>query len=107
MAEPEEVMVGNPLRAQLATLRSTLATARDGIAGALDAAATKMADNRTWTGPTAATNWKAELDGRKKNLGPWVDEIIAQIDDKLATMPTQVTASEARVYHNDQRTRGY
>jgi hypothetical protein len=36
-----------------------------------------------------------------------VDEIIAQIDAKLATMPAQVTASEARVIHNDRRTRGY
>jgi hypothetical protein len=107
MAEPEEVMVGNPLRAELATLRSTLATARDSIANALDPAAKKMADNRTWTGPTAATNWKAEIDGRKKQLGPWIDEIIAQIDTKLSSMPTQVTATEARAYHNDRNYRGY
>lgn len=107
MAEPDEVMVGNPVRTELAQLRSMLATARDGIANALNGASTKMADGATWTGPTAATNWKTELDGRKKQLGPWVDAIIGQIDATLASMPSQVTVTEARTIHNDQRTRGY
>jgi hypothetical protein len=107
MAEPEEIMVGNPQKAELASLRSTLANARDGIAGALDKAAGKMADNKTWTGPTAAKNWKAELDGRKTKLGPWVDAILGQIDARLASMPAQVTAAQARAIHNEQRTGGY
>ncbi|TCO33622.1 hypothetical protein EV652_103624 [Kribbella steppae] len=107
MAEPEEIMVGNPQKSELASLRSTLANNREAIAGALDKAAAKMADGRTWTGPTKATNWKSEVDGRKKKLGPWVDTILEQIDEKLKNMPEQVTASQARAIHNEQRTRGY
>jgi hypothetical protein len=107
MAEPEEIMVGNPNKSELRSLRTTLANNRETIAGALDKAAAKMADGQTWTGPTAAKNWKSEVDGRKKKLGPWVDSILEQIDEKLEELPDQVTATEARSMHNDQRTRGY
>jgi len=102
-----EAMVPNPQRAELTRLRGEIAAARSGIATALDAAAKKMADGKTWTGPTAATNWAAELTGRKKNLGPWIDAVLTQIDAKLRSMPDEVTATEARSIHNDQRTRGY
>jgi hypothetical protein len=100
-------MVGNPQRAELARLRGEVASAREGVATALDAASAKMGDGKTWTGPTAATNWAAELNGRKKNLGSWMDTVLREIDAKLKTMPEQVTASQARAFHNDQRTRGY
>jgi hypothetical protein len=102
-----EAMVGNPQRAELARLRAAVAAQRGGIATALDAAAKKMADGKTWTGPTAAKNWAAELTGRKKNLGPWIDAVLREIDAHLKSMPEKVTATEARSIHNDQRTRGY
>lgn len=104
---PADPMVGNPQRAELARLRGEVASAREGVATALDAAAKKMGDGKTWTGPTAAKNWAAEVNGRKKNLGPWIDTVLREIDAKLKTMPEQVTATEARSFHNDQRTRGY
>lgn len=111
MALPDEPaadpMVGNPARAELTRLRGEVASAREGIATALDAAAAKMGDGKTWTGPTAATNWAAEVTGRKKNLGSWVDSVLRQIDAQLRSMPEKVTATEARSFHNDQRTRGY
>ncbi|TDD58298.1 hypothetical protein E1263_19990 [Kribbella antibiotica] len=98
-----EPMVANPERAALTRLRAEVVAAREGLATALDPAAKKMGDGKTWTGPTAAKNWAAELTGRKKNLGPWVDAVIAQIDAQLRTLPDKVTTSEARIFHNDQR----
>ncbi|WP_405055922.1 hypothetical protein OG474_24640 [Kribbella sp. NBC_01505] len=102
-----EPMVANPERAELTRLRAAVVAVREGIATALDTTATKMSDGKTWTGPTAAKHWAAEVTGRKKNLGPWVDAVVSQIDAQLRTLPDKVTTSEARVFHNDQRTRGY
>jgi hypothetical protein len=99
-------MVANPQRAELARLRADVAAAREGIATALDTASTKMADGKTWTGPTAATNWAAELNGRKKNLGPWIDAVLREIDAKLRSMPEKVTSTQARADHNDLAHRG-
>ena len=109
MGQPEapEVMVANPMRAELAKIRSSVASVRDTIAQSLDPASAKMGDGKTWTGPTAAKNWTAELNGRKKQLGPWVDAILKEIDSKLATMPEKVTATAARTANNDLAHRGY
>jgi 3-oxoacyl-ACP reductase-like protein len=100
-------MVGNPAKAELTRLRGEVSAAREGIATALDAAAAKMGDGKTWTGPTAATNWASEVTGRKKSLPSWIDAVLQQIDAQLRSMPEKVTTTEARVFHNDQRTRGY
>ena len=105
MAE-DAPMVPNPFYAELQRLREQVSTAAPDITGALDDPTRNMVDGEAWTGTGPAEAFAQELTGRKSRLGTLVQDVLEQIDAKLANTDEMVPATVARSYQNALRVEG-
>jgi hypothetical protein len=98
--------VPNPFYAELQRLREQVSSAAPDITGALDDPTRNMVDGQAWRGTGPAEAFEQELTGRKSRLGTLVQEVLDQIDAKLATTEQMVPATVAHSYHNALRVEG-
>jgi hypothetical protein len=101
---PQEPLVSNPWYSGLQQLRLRLVQGAGEISSALDDAAARMGGGTTWTGP-AASNFAADVDGRKRRLRNLTQQLIDAVDAELRTTPERVPVTEAKLMRIELQSR--
>lgn len=89
--EPKTHEVPNPDYAALEALKTAVQGAEHSIGTALKSAAAQMTGGSAWTGPTAATDFTQEIEGRSNKLPGLVQQILSAVEDEMASTPKTVT----------------
>ncbi len=92
--EPQVIrrQVPNPAYEDLEDLLETVQRARAAHADTLRQLVQLLAQG-AWTGPTQATTFAAELQGRHTDLPSYFDELVAAVQARMAQVPATRTVS--------------
>lgn len=87
--------VANPLHARLQALYAQLKGDAETMSEALRSADQQMLSGQVWVGPTAR-DWAQHLNHRSNDCATQVNNMLAEVEAKLASTPAKVTPQEAQ-----------
>src|ERR1700743_3278712 len=96
------VNVDTPIYPQLKALYARLQGDAAAMSDALKPADQQMAAGQTWVGP-AARSWGSDLRGRSKDCASQVSNMLAEVEQAIASTPAKVTPQEAHLINMNAR----
>lgn len=94
--------VPSPIYAALSQLYANLQRDQPAMANALKSTCQQMDGKSVWFG-SAATSWRAQLDGYSSDLASSVNAAIHEVGTVLAKTPETCTMAEAKAWEMTQR----
>lgn len=89
--EPKTYQVANPAYVELEQLKTAVEGAQDSLKTALRSASALMQGGDAWTGPTTATTFAQEIQGRDQQLPGLVGQVLQAVEDALADCEPTLT----------------
>jgi hypothetical protein len=104
MAGDEEQMVPNPYKSELQRVKTTTETAVENTPDIDDPAST-IGPGPAWSGPKAREVHDNEIDPYGQPIRSALANLVSDVEEKLSSMPDEVTESQATWMRNDLRWR--